>query len=258
MKAAVLHAVKDLRTEDVPMPAMRPGEVLIRIQASGICGSDIPRVFQKGTYHFPTIPGHEFSGEIIDAFDIEQKGLIGKKASVFPLLPCFKCKSCEVGEYAQCENYNYFGSRCDGGFAEYIAVSLWNVVLLPEEIDLEEAAMCEPAAVARHAILKADLHAGDTVVIFGAGTIGLIAAMWCQISGASRIVLADVDPQKLEFASKLGFSDVFNSMEKEFYERVNGITGGRGADSCIDCAGVAPAVEGCLNEFKESGGTDEK
>ena len=253
MRAAVLHAVKDLRTENAANPIMKPGEVLLRIRASGICGSDIPRVFQKGTYHFPTIPGHEFSGEIVDAFDSEQKELIGRKASVFPLLPCFECRSCEVGEYAQCENYNYFGSRCDGGFAEYISVPLWNVVLLPDDINLEEAAMCEPAAVALHAVGKASLHVGDTVVIYGAGTIGLIAAMWCEINGAGRVILADIDGKKLEFAAKLGFSDTFNSIEEDIPKRVNELTGNRGADACIDCAGVASAVEGCLNAVKNGG-----
>ena len=94
MKALNLHAVGDLRYEDVPMPVRQAGEVLLKVHACGICGSDLPRVFTKGTYHFPTIPGHEFAGEIVEADD---PSLVGRRAAVFPLLPCRKCEACQVG-----------------------------------------------------------------------------------------------------------------------------------------------------------------
>ena len=97
MHAAVLHAVGDLRYEEVPMPVPGEGEVLLEIAAAGICGSDLPRVLTKGTYHFPTIPGHEFAGVIREAKD---PALVGRHAAVFPLLPCRKCPACQVGEYA--------------------------------------------------------------------------------------------------------------------------------------------------------------
>ena len=93
MKALNLHAVGDLRYEDVPMPVRQAGEVLLKVHACGICGSDLPRVFTKGTYHFPTIPGHEFAGEIVEADD---PSLVGRRAAVFPLLPCRKCEACQV------------------------------------------------------------------------------------------------------------------------------------------------------------------
>ena len=89
------------------MPVRQAGEVLLKVHACGICGSDLPRVFTKGTYHFPTIPGHEFAGEIVEADD---PSLVGRRAAVFPLLPCRKCEACQVGEYAQCSDYDYYGS----------------------------------------------------------------------------------------------------------------------------------------------------
>jgi len=202
MKACVLHAVNDLRYEDVPDPIRKLGEVLIRIKASGICGSDIPRVFEKGTYHFPTIPGHEFSGEIIEADD---KDLIGKKCTVFPLIPCRECPSCETGHYAQCESYNYFGSRCDGGFAELISVPLWNVVLAHDDLTYEEIAMTEPCAVALHSLEKASFRMGGRVCVFGAGPIGIMIGKWAALKGASDVTLIDVDASKAAFAKKLGF-----------------------------------------------------
>ena len=202
MKACVLHAVNDLRYETVPEPVRKSGEVLVEIKASGICGSDVPRVFEKGTYCFPTIPGHELGGEIIDADD---DLLIGKKCSVFPLLPCNICHCCELGEYALCENYNYYGSRCDGGFAERISVPLWNIILAPDDVSFEEIAMAEPCAVALHSLERAQLRMGNSVCVFGAGPIGIMIGKWAYLKGASRVTLIDIDERKTEFAKKLGF-----------------------------------------------------
>ena len=203
MKACVLHAIGDLRCENVPDPKRKQGEVLIKIRASGICGSDISRVFTKGTYHFPTIPGHEFSGEIIEADDF---ALIGMKCAVFPILPCCNCINCTSENYAQCENYNYFGSRCDGGFAELICVPKWNVVIASDSLSYEEIAMTEPCAVALHALEQSNLKAGSRVCIYGAGPIGIMIAKWAQLKGAVDITLVDIDRNKIIFAQSLGFN----------------------------------------------------
>ena len=173
MNAAVLHAVGDLRYETVPMPEVGEDEVLLKIRACGVCGSDIPRVYTKGTYHFPTIPGHEFAGEIVASND---PALLGRRAAVFPLLPCHKCPPCKVGEFANCHNYDYYGSRRDGAFAEYLAVKKANLILAPDTLSYDCAAMCEPGAVARAAVRRMNVELGDLVVIYGAGPIGLIAA----------------------------------------------------------------------------------
>ncbi len=202
MKAAVLHAVNDLRYEDVPMPQVGTGEVLLRVMAAGVCGSDIPRIFTKGTYHFPTIPGHEFAGQIVESDD---PALLGRKAAVFPLLPCRKCAACQVGEYVKCENYDYYGSRRDGAFAEYLAVDKRNLVLLDDSISYAEASLMEPAAVARAAVRRMQIGLGDRVVIFGAGPIGLMAAEWAVKAGAGLVRVVDISEEKLEFARSLGF-----------------------------------------------------
>jgi len=202
MKACVLHAINDLRYEDVPDPVRKHGEALIRIKAAGICGSDIPRVYEKGTYHFPTIPGHEFSGETIEADDA---GIIGTKCAVFPIIPCRECESCLTGRYAQCFNYNYFGSRCDGGFAELISVPLWNIVPAPDGLDFEIIAMTEPCAVALHSLEQASFQSGASLCVFGAGPIGVMLGKWAVLKGASRVSLIDVDERKIDFARKLGF-----------------------------------------------------
>ena len=202
MKAAVLHAVNDLRYENAPMPVAGEGEVLLRVMAAGVCGSDIPRIFTKGTYHFPTIPGHEFAGQIVESDD---PALLGRKAAVFPLLPCRKCAACQVGEYVKCADYDYYGSRRDGAFAEYLAVDKRNLVLLDDKISYAEASLMEPAAVARAAVRRMQISLGDTVVIFGAGPIGLMAAQWAVKAGAGLVRVVDISEEKLAFAKKFGF-----------------------------------------------------
>lgn len=253
MKACVLHKVGDLRVEDVPNPKPRKGEVLVRIKASGICGSDIQRVFVKGTYHFPTIPGHEFSGDIVKLGKDVDLSYLGKKVSVFPILPCMKCDNCQIGQYAQCINYNYFGSRCDGGFAEYIAVPVWNLVFVPDSLSYEEAAMCEPSSVAIHALRQGGVGIGDTIVIYGAGPIGLILGSWAKAWGADKVLLVDIDESKIVFAKKIGFQYVWNSNDGDPVIWVKKVTEGKGADISIEGAGVSITLEQCLKSVRTFG-----
>jgi L-iditol 2-dehydrogenase len=252
MMACNLHGIGDLRYEEVPLPALKDDEVLLQIKAAGICGSDIPRVFEKGTYHFPTIPGHEFAGLIVDA-NTADKALIGKKAAVFPLIPCGVCDTCQIGEYPQCRDYDYYGSRRDGAFAEYIAVKKWNLVFVPDAVPFEFAAMCEPCAVAIHALSQAGVGLGDTIAIFGAGTIGLLAAQAARSWGAGQVILADVDQAKLDFAAQEGFTRTVNSAKTDAAGYILEHTGGRGADMALEAAGVSAALEACLKAVKTFG-----
>jgi len=253
MKACVLHSIADLRYEEVTSPKVSKGEVLVEIKASGICGSDIPRVYTKGTYHFPTIPGHEFAGQVAELGEGVDSELKGKKAAVFPLLPCMKCEQCQIGEYAACIDYNYFGSRCDGGFAEYIAVPVWNLVMVPESLSYEEAAMAEPASVAIHALRQTGIEIEDNVVIYGAGPIGLMLGQWAQAWGADRVMLVDIDDGRVSFAKEVGFRNVWNSKDGDPVEWVMSITGGRGADIAVEGAGVSLTLEQCLKSARPFG-----
>ncbi|MHC1695090.1 MAG: galactitol-1-phosphate 5-dehydrogenase [Eubacteriales bacterium] len=246
MKVLNLYSIGDLRCEDKEVPIARKNEVLLEIRASGICGSDLPRIFHKGTYHFPTVPGHEFAGRVVELGEGVDTSLLGRRFAVFPLLPCFECECCAVGEYASCKSYGYFGSRQDGGFAEYIAVPVWNLVPIPDSLSYEEAAMCEPAAVAVHALRRAGVELGDCVAIFGAGPIGLMLASFARLWGAFRTVLVDINAKKLEFAESLGFRDAINASESDAVKEIMSLTGGRGADLCIEGAGVSKTLEQCL------------
>lgn len=235
MKCANLYAVNDLRYEEIPIPQCREDEVLVEVKSCGICGSDIPRVYTKGTYHFPTVIGHEFAGKVV--FD-PKKELDGKKVAVFPLLPCFSCNSCKEGNYATCENYDYYGSRRNGGMSEYIAVKRWNLLTIPESVSYNEAAMCEPVSVARHAICKLNIKEGDNLLISGAGPIGILAGQWAKSFGADKVYYIDIDPRKLELTKQFGF-----------WEHREGVQ----VSCALEGTGFSNALAKCLAAVKPSG-----
>ncbi len=253
MKALVLEDIAKLIYKDVPDPVMKPGEVLLKIKACGICSSDIPRIFTTGTYHFPTIPGHEFSGEIVDCAPDVDRSLIGKRAAVFPLLPCRECESCKEEEYARCSNYNYFGSRCDGAFSEYISVPVWNLVLCSDKIPYMTAAMCEPASVAKHCADAGKIKSGDTVTVIGTGTIGLIAALWAKAKGASKVISVGVIDEYLDFAESLGIDCIVNSSKDNAFEDHLKLTDGSGADVVLECVGRQDAINNAILYAKKGG-----
>lgn len=253
MRACVLRSVGELCYQEVETPKPRRDEALLRIRRCGICSSDVDRVFKTGTYHFPTIPGHEMSGTVEAVGEDVDKSIIGRNAVVFPLLPCFRCPSCTAGEYACCDNYNYFGSRCDGGFAEYIAVPLWNLVFFPDGMSHDIAALCEPASVALHAVNKATIKSKDSVAIVGGGTIGILTALWAKIQGAGKVILIGHGQSKLEMAGALGVEYVINAETQDPEQRVLSLTDRRGADIVLEMAGNETAVRTALCCVKKQG-----
>lgn len=233
MKAYVLHGIGDLRCEEWPLPEVRPGWALVRVLAAGICSSDIPRIFEKGTYHFPTIPGHEFCGQVESVADEADSRWVGKRVGVFPLIPCKKCDSCQKGQYETCSNYDYIGSRRDGGFAEYAAVPVWNLLELPDSVSDIQGALLEPAAVALHAVRRAEVRPGQTVCIVGTGAIGLLAGQWAKLSGASRVVIKGRSEAKRDLVQRCGLEYAVST--KNTY------------DCVIEAVGSAQALEDCLS-----------
>lgn len=254
MKAEVLYGINDLRFEaDYPTPEISNGEILLRVKACGICGSDVARVFTNGTYHFPTIIGHEFAGEVAAVHAESDRSLIGRRFAVFPLKPCMTCASCQAGKYELCEHYDYMGSRCDGGFAEYVAVPKWNLLPIPDEVSFETAAMTEPASVAMHALRRSGMTLGDVIVIFGPGTIGTILAQLACIAGASKVILVGRTQRKLDHARQLCNAITLNSTTCDVVEEVNRLTDGRGADVCIEGTGASSTLSAALLATRREG-----
>ena len=202
-KAWVLHDIGNIRFEEVEIPAPREKEVLVKVKAVGICGSDIPRVYETGAHKMPLIPGHEFSGVIEKVGENVSESLLGKRVAVFPKIPCGKCARCQKGEPDLCLNYDYSGSRRDGAFAEYVTVPASNVMELPEEISFEEGAMTEPLAVATNAVRTgcAGLNPKNEnikIAVCGMGTIGLMVVMLLKGMGFSDIyVIGNKESHKI-------------------------------------------------------------
>ncbi len=245
MKAAVLYGIGDLRFEEVPLPKIKKGEALVRVKACGICSSDIARIMEKGTYSFPLIPGHELSGEVanikgdISRFKEETKSVNqnGDRVVVAPLLPCYKCPHCQIGEYNLCDDYDYLGSRCNGGFAEYVKAPQENLIKIPPGVSFEEAALTEPTSVALHALRQAKMGVGDKVAILGTGPIGIILAQWARILGASEVYLVDVVEEKLRVAQQYSFTETVNASKEDTVKSILEKTGQRGVDVSIEAAG---------------------
>ena len=232
MRAAVLHAPADLRVERVPMPTPGAADALVRVAACGICGSDVPRVLTTGTYHFPTIPGHEMAG-VVEALGPEAGAAapgvrVGMPVAVIPLVPCRRCRLCEVGAFAQCEAYDYLGSRTDGGFAEYLCAPAANLVPLPEGMPSEQGALLEPAAVALHAVRNLGLAWGASVGVFGLGAIGNFIAQWARAFGARRVFALDIAARKLAIAREVGLEDALDAGSPDAGRDPQGADRGRG------------------------------
>jgi L-iditol 2-dehydrogenase/galactitol-1-phosphate 5-dehydrogenase len=238
MKALILEAPgKLIFRDDRPVPQENPTDdsLLVRVAACGVCGSDLPRAFDPGgAYHYPLVLGHEFSAVL------EEDGhgfRRGDRVAVFPLVPKPGEPAYDTGDYAQTTNYDYFGSRRDGGMQEFLRVPAANLFRVPDYVPLLHAACTEPAAVALHGVRKLRIQAGDTALVIGAGPIGNMTAQWLRIHGCEQVMVADVDPDKLALATGMGF-DAINSREADLVEGVKERTGGRGAARVIEACGL--------------------
>jgi L-iditol 2-dehydrogenase/galactitol-1-phosphate 5-dehydrogenase len=226
----VFHPDRSVPTED-------PGaeSVLVRVAACGICGSDIPRGFDPGgAYHYPLVLGHEFSAVVEEDGPGVKRGA---RVAVFPLIPKPGQAGFDTGDFAQTTNYDYFGSRRDGGMQEFLRVPTSNLFPIPDSVKLLHAACTEPAAVALHGVRKLRISTGDTGLVIGAGPIGNIAAQWLRIHGCARVIVADVDPRKLELASSMGFETI-SSANGDPVQRLFDLTGGIGAQRVIEACGL--------------------
>ncbi len=204
MRAAVMYTPGDIRLEDVPKPVAGPGEVLLKVDAVGVCGSDLPRMLIKGAHKMPIICGHEFSGRIEALGEGVEDFERGDLVAVAPLIPTEPCDQSLTGNFSRARNYDYFGSRRDGAYAEYVAVPTGNLLHAPSDADPRAVAMTDPASIALHAIWKAKPTMGDRGGVIGCGPIGLFAIQWMRMMGCTEIVAVDVSERKLEQAREAG------------------------------------------------------
>ena len=255
MKAYLLRDTNNFHFEIVPDPIPKEDEVIIAVKAAGICGSDIPRIFNSGAHSYPLIPGHEFSGVVTEVGRKVDQIWKGKRVGIFPLIPCGTCEPCRKKQYEMCRHYNYLGSRCNGGFAEYTAVPVENLIELPDQVTFDEAAMLEPMAVAVHAMRRIQPKQSDTIIVCGLGTIGLLLIMFLKEAGMKHIlVIGNKDSQK-EIVLSMGISaeEYCDSREREAEEWIMEHTDGRGGDVFFECVGKNETFELAVNNAATSG-----
>jgi len=258
MKALVLKAYNELVYEDVEPPAMGPDDVLIDVRACAICGSDVHGLDgSTGRRIPPLIMGHEASGVIASVGSGVSGWAEGDRVTFDSTLYCGACHFCGQGRINLCDHRRVLGVSCDeyrrnGAFAEVLVVPQHILYHLPEELTFERAALVEPLSIAFHAVRRANVKTGDTVVVVGAGTIGLLAVQALKAAGA-RAIAVDLDPGKLELARRLGADEILRAGDSDIPEGVMERTDGRGADAALEAVGLPETVADAMACVRKGG-----
>jgi len=259
MKALVLDEYNQLNYRDFPEPKIQSDEVLIKVRACGICGSDVHGMDgSTGRRQPPLIMGHEASGEIIETGSEVKKWKAGDRvtfdSTVYPLNDWYTLK----GHYNLSDNRQVMGVspkefKRHGAFADLVAVPQHILYKIPEEVSFTEAAMVEPIAVAAHAINVSGLKPGDSVVVVGTGMVGTFVVTLLKIFGASPVIAVDIDQQKLQLAKEFGAGYTFNSNENNLRNKIEGLTKKRGADLAFEVVGITDSVNTAINSIRKGG-----
>jgi len=263
MKAARFHAPGKIRIEDVNIPQIGSEEILVKVKVALTCGTDV-KMYKRG--HPKVIPpitmGHEFSGTVEETGQkVANKFRIGDRVAVANSAPCNNCFFCKTGKPNLCEHLleTLIGFSVDGAYAEYIRVPApivrQNTYVMPENISFEEAALLEPLACAINGIDAASIGLGDTVLILGSGPIGLIHLQLAKLKGASKVIVTDLQAERLKIAGKLGADVVIDASKEDQLSRVKEITGGLGADKVIEAVGLPQTWELAFQMTRKAGTT---
>lgn len=245
MRAAILKAPNEMALGEVPPPKPEAGDLVLRVKAATICGTDI-RIFRgrkTAGVRYPSIIGHEFSGEVVEGTsDIP----VGTRVGVCPSIPCGRCAQCLRGRENLCPDQQAMGYHIDGAFAEYVriparAVAAGHVHILPNAMGFDEAALAEPLACVLNGQNKLGVSQGDLVVVLGAGPIGLLHVQLARLRGAARVIVSEPNEQRREAALSLGADVVIDPTAEDLKARVLEETGGLGADGVICAIGI-PAL----------------
>ena len=243
MKAAVVVANEKVEYQEIEEPQVKPGFVKIRVKASGICGSDVPRVLHNGVHFYPIVLGHEFSGDVVETGEGVTKVKAGDRVTCAPLIPCMKCDDCQKGHFSLCKHYSFIGSRVNGSNADYVVIPEQNTVPFDPSISYEQGAMFEPSTVALHGLFQNDYQGGEDVAILGCGTIGIFTMQWAKIFGAHKVVVFDISDERLELATRMGADAVVNTTKENFMEEAMALTGGKGYGFVFETAGQVPTMQ---------------
>lgn len=242
---------------DIPIPQITDDEVLIRVHATAICGTDL-HIYEWNEYaanrmkNLPIVFGHETAGEIVEIGKNVTGCKLGDRISTETHIPCNHCYQCRIGNRHICENMKLFGITEPGAFAEYAPIPKDCIVHLDDAVTYEQGAMLEAMGAGVHGVEKADVK-GKTVLVSGCGPIGLMVVGACRAHGAKRIIACDLFEEKLERAGTMGADVLLNSGNTDVPERVRELTGGSGADAAIDITGSGRAIVAGLRALRKAG-----
>lgn len=236
MKALLLTANATLEHVDRrEPPAPESGWVTVRVAHAGVCGSDIPRGFESGAYHYPLVMGHEFSATV-EKTAAGSSYAPGERVAVFPLIPNPAEEINQIGEFAVGRSYDYFGSRRDGAFQELLNVPEFNLLRIPDDFSLEAASLVEPCAVAYHAAARPQISAGQTALVIGGGPIGNMVAQWLRLRGCTPVIVSEPDEKKRRLAAEMGFTAIDPAVDDPV-EYSDSLSAG-GADIVVEACGL--------------------
>ncbi|WP_430790512.1 galactitol-1-phosphate 5-dehydrogenase [Virgibacillus flavescens] len=254
MRTLNLYGKQDLRFEESEAPTIDTADdVIIKVKAAGICGSDISRFNKLGPYVEGMTFGHEFTGEVAEVGSAVDCFKAGDRVVGCPTYNCGHCPSCLKGELARCEKLTVIGARHPGAYAEFVKLPAQNVLALPDSVDFDTAAMVEPSAVVAHGFYRTTMQPGAEVAVMGCGNIGLLAIQWAKIFGAKKVYAIDIDDAKLEAAGELGADVLVNSLVSPAHEQISRHTSGLGVDVAIESAG-SPITSAQVFALPKKGG----
>lgn len=252
MRACVFEEKNRFSIREVPTPSPNPGEVLIRVRAAGICGTDIHILRGEYFQDFPIIAGHEFAGEIAALGEGVEGFSVGERVTADPNIFCDRCYFCKINKNNHCLNFAAVGVTRSGAFAEYVTVPAKCVFPLPEGLSFSEGALAEPLACAVYGVRRSGVQPGEKVLIFGAGPIGLLLLSLFRVSGASQVVVVDISEKKLERALKRGACEALlaDGSEKKRLKEIAPF----GFEVVVDATGIPEVMEKAV-EYVEPDGT---
>ncbi len=246
-RAAYMTGLNKMEIRDIEMPVLRDRDVLVKLEYVGICGSDVHYLEHGKIGDFIVegdfILGHECAGTVVEVGSGVKNLKVGDKVALEPGITCGQCEFCKTGRYNLCPDVEFLATPpYHGSLMNYIAFPENMCFKLPENITTKEGALVEPLAVGMHAAIQGNVKLGDSVVILGAGTIGLVTLLACKAYGATEITVVDVLPKRLEYAKKLGATATINALEVDVFSEMDKITGKKGVDIVIETAGSARTI----------------
>lgn len=253
MKAALLYGPRDIRLGEVARPEPGPGEVVIRVRATGICGSDLHMYTGDRSVAYPQILGHEFAGDVVAVGEGVSGIAVGQRVTAEPNFSCGECLYCREGLANLCVNRVGMAINWPGTLAEYAKVPARFVWPIPDAMSYRQGALVEPLMVGVHAVRRGRVRVGDTVAVMGCGAIGLLTVAAAKVAGA-RVFAVDIVPEKLELARRLGAEAAFNGRDPDIVDRIRALTpSGQGPLVVFETAGVAATVQQALDLVRAGG-----